>query len=165
MESVTVLVPFDFINHITRTSQKTLLSFDFHIIHCIVAVSQFFGGWKYQRSKLPFWIFNSFFKCVAISHPLNPGTTPWYVASNSCICTVNNTCLRIHAQRGQPLLLDAVWLIWAIFWIWNLTFWGPLGIPGSKKTSHQIVFWLVGYQLLAWECSRTANFGLISLLF
>ena len=22
-----------------------------------------------------------------------------------------------NAQRGQPLLLDAVWLIWAIFWI------------------------------------------------
>ena len=60
MESVTVLVPFDFINHITRTSQKTLLSFDSHIIHCIVAVSQFFCGWKYRCSEIPFWIFNSF---------------------------------------------------------------------------------------------------------
>jgi len=75
------LVPSNFFQSVPRTGQKTILSFDYHFIDCIAAVSQFFCGWKYQFSKTPpFWIFK-FFKCVTISHPLNPGAMPWYFAS------------------------------------------------------------------------------------
>ena len=35
----------------------------------------------------PFWFF--YFKCVAISHPLNPGATPWYFASISLYKWIN----------------------------------------------------------------------------
>ena len=54
MGDVTVLVPFDFINSVLRTSQKTLLSFDSHIIHCIVAVLQFFADENIGAQKYHF---------------------------------------------------------------------------------------------------------------
>jgi len=50
------------------------------LIYCIVAVSQlcvlmkiFHGAQKYHHFD-----FLIVFKCVAISHQLNPGATPWY---------------------------------------------------------------------------------------
>ena len=79
------LVPSNLIHSVPRTSRKTLLSFDYHFIHCVVAVSQFFckrmkiflGAQKQQH----FEFLIVFFKCSTISHSLNPGATPWYFTS------------------------------------------------------------------------------------
>jgi len=78
MGDVTVLVPFNFVHSVAQTSRKTLLSFESPFNSLCVAVLHFFAsGQKYHHFD-----FLMFFKGVAIFHPLHPGATPWYFASN-----------------------------------------------------------------------------------
>ena len=69
---------------------KTLQNFDSHFAPLCAAVLQIMGrNQKYDAiiiASLYFWpksaFRHSFFKGDAISHPLNPGATPWYFASH-----------------------------------------------------------------------------------
>ena len=72
------LVPFDSVHFVAQTSQKTHLSFDCHFNSLCVAGSHFFC--KRTKIVLGALLISVLFK-VAISHPFNPGATPWYIAS------------------------------------------------------------------------------------
>ena len=75
------------------------------LIHCVVAVSHFFAsGQKYFSvlKNITIWILK-YFKCVAISHPLNPGATPWYVTSYSNSPSLFFFLMSICLQKTQKI--------------------------------------------------------------
>ena len=83
MGSVSVLVPFDFIHSVAQTSPKHFYSLNTSNSMCCCSFTYFckrmkifLGAQKYHHFE-----FLIVFKCVAIFHPLNQGSTPWYFSS------------------------------------------------------------------------------------
>jgi len=113
--------PIDFIHSVAQTSPKHFYSLILTLINCVVAVSHIFASaWKYFSVLKNITILN-FFKCVTISHPLNPGATPWYLASSIKISPDSTVChathkpcewqfffLKCHPKYAE-LFLDILW--------------------------------------------------------